>query len=153
MAPEHAAPALGERGPQFWANLAMTSDKQLEASRQNALQSTGPNTAEGVEAIKLNALRHGLRSIQTVVPGEDPDAWEAYRAVVDDVKPVGALELTLAEQIAAKLWRIGRNWAGSPWGITTPRLPLIQARPSKRQPARQSRQQCRHRRRHADRLG
>ncbi len=87
----------------------MTSDKQLEANRQNALQSTGPNTAGGVEAIKLNALRHGLRSVQTVVPGEDPDAWEAHRAaVVDDVKPVGALELALAEQVAIKLWRLGR---------------------------------------------
>jgi hypothetical protein len=87
----------------------MASDKQLEANRQNALQSTGPTTIEGVEAVKLNALRHGLRSVQTVVPGEDPDAWEAHRAaVVEDVKPVGALELALAEQIAIKLWRLGR---------------------------------------------
>ena len=66
----------------------MISDKQLEANRQNALQSTGPKTAEGVEAVKLKALRHGLRLIQTVVPGKDPDAWEAHRAaVLEDVKP------------------------------------------------------------------
>ena len=79
----------------------MISDKQLEANRQNALQSTGPTTVDGVDAIKLNALRHGLRSVQTVVPGEDPDAWEAHRAAaVEDVKPVGVLELALAEQIA-----------------------------------------------------
>jgi hypothetical protein len=87
----------------------MLSEKQLEANRQNALRSTGPNTIDGVEAIKMNALRHGLRSVQTVVPGEDPDAWEAHRAaVVTDIKPVGALELALAEQIAVKLWRLGR---------------------------------------------
>ena len=68
-----------------------------------------PNTAEGLEAVKNNALRHGLRAIQTVVPGEDPDAWEAdCAAVIDDVKPSGALELALAEPIAAKLWRLGR---------------------------------------------
>jgi hypothetical protein len=42
----------------------MISEKQLEANHQNALRSTGPNTADGVEAIKLNALRHGLRSVQ-----------------------------------------------------------------------------------------
>ena len=47
----------------------MISEKQLEANHQNALRSTGPNTVEGVEAVKLNALRHGLRSVQTVVPG------------------------------------------------------------------------------------
>jgi hypothetical protein len=87
----------------------MTSDKQLEANRQNALQSTGPRSAEGVEAVKNNALRHSLRSIQTVVSGEDPDAWEAHRAaVIEDVKPSGALELALAEQVAIKLWRLGR---------------------------------------------
>jgi hypothetical protein len=88
----------------------MISEKQLEANRENALQSTGPTTVEGVDAIKLNAFRHGFRSVQTVVPGEDPDAWEAHRAaVVEDVKPVGALELALAEQIAVKLWRLGRE--------------------------------------------
>jgi hypothetical protein len=74
-----------------------TVDKQLEANRRNVLQSTGPRTAEGVEAVKNNALRHGLRAIQTVVSGEDPDAWEAHRAAVNgDVKPPGALELALA---------------------------------------------------------
>jgi hypothetical protein len=36
----------------------MISEKQLEANHQNALQSTGPNTAEGVETVKLNALSH-----------------------------------------------------------------------------------------------
>jgi hypothetical protein len=87
----------------------MVSDKQLEANRQNALQSTGPKTSNGVEAVKLNALRHGLRSVQTVVPGEDPEAWETHRAaVVDDLKPLGALEYALAETVAAKLWRLGR---------------------------------------------
>jgi hypothetical protein len=87
----------------------MISEKQLEANRQNALQSTGPRTLEGVGTVKLNALRHGLRSIQTVVSGEDPGAWEAHRAaVVEDVKPTGALELALCEQVAVKLWRLGR---------------------------------------------
>jgi hypothetical protein len=87
----------------------MSIDKRAEANRQNALQSTGPRTEQGIEAARLNALRHGLRSLQTVIPGEDTEAWEAHRAgVVDDLRPVGAVELALAEQIAAKLWRLGR---------------------------------------------
>ena len=58
---------------------------------------------------KLNALRHGLRAVQTVVPGEDPNEWEIHQAaVVDDLKPAGPLELALAEIVAAKLWRLGR---------------------------------------------
>src|SRR5512147_740955 len=87
----------------------MTTEIQAEANRRNALQSTGPKTGEGIEAARFNALRHGLRSLQTVVPGEAPDEWEAHRAaIVEDVKPEGAVELALAEQIAAKLWRLGR---------------------------------------------
>jgi hypothetical protein len=43
------------------------------------------------------------------VPGEAPEHWEAHRSsIVDDLNPLGAVELALAEQIAAKLWRLGR---------------------------------------------
>jgi hypothetical protein len=87
----------------------MSTDKQLEANRRNALHSSGPRTEQGVLACKNNALRHGLRALQTVVPGEDPDEWEAHRdAVVSDLAPAGALETALAEQVAAKHWRLGR---------------------------------------------
>jgi hypothetical protein len=87
----------------------VTSDKQLEANRRNALRSSGPKTEQGVLACKDNALRHGLRALQAVVPGEDPDEWEAHRAaVVADLDPRGAVELALAEQVAVKLWRLGR---------------------------------------------
>jgi hypothetical protein len=60
-------------------------------------------------ACKNNAIRHGHRSVQTVVPGEDPGEWEAHRsAVVADLRPEGAVELALAETVTAKLWRLGR---------------------------------------------
>jgi hypothetical protein len=85
------------------------TDKQLEANRRNALQSTGPKTPGGVEGCKMNALHHGLRAVQPVVPGENADEWEAHRAaIVDDLGPVGAMETALAEQVALKLWRLGR---------------------------------------------
>jgi hypothetical protein len=85
------------------------TEKQVEANRRNALQSTGPKTLEGTECCKFNALHHGLRALQTVVPGENADEWEAHRAaIVDDLGPVGAMETALAEQVAAKLWRLGR---------------------------------------------
>ena len=59
--------------------------------------------------MRFNALRHGLRSLQTVVPGEAPEELESHRAaIVEDLKPEGAIELALAEQIAVKLWRLGR---------------------------------------------
>jgi hypothetical protein len=86
-----------------------TTEKKVEANRRNALHSTGPKSEEGVLACKNNALRHGLRAVQTLVPGEDPDEWAGHRdAVVADLRPVGAVELALAEDVAVKLWRLGR---------------------------------------------
>ena len=87
----------------------MMTEKKLEANRHNALLSTGPKTGEGVLACKNNALRHGLRALKTVVPGEDPDEWEIHRgAVVADLRPEGVVEFALAEDVAVKLWRLGR---------------------------------------------
>jgi hypothetical protein len=85
------------------------TDKQREANRRNALLSTGPRTPEGVEGCKMNACRHGLRAVKTLVPGENPEDWETHlNAILDDLNPHGALEFALAEQVAAKLWRLGR---------------------------------------------
>jgi hypothetical protein len=85
------------------------TEKQDEANRKNALRSTGPRTPEGTDGCKMNACRHGIRAVQPVVPGEDAAEWEAHRdAIVDDLGPVGEMELALAELVAAKLWRLRR---------------------------------------------
>jgi len=51
----------------------MSSDKQVQANRRNALKSTGPRTPEGKAAVRQNALRHGLLSKETLLPGEDQE--------------------------------------------------------------------------------
>jgi hypothetical protein len=38
----------------------MITDRQLEANRRNARNSTGPGTEAGKNVSKLNALRHNL---------------------------------------------------------------------------------------------
>ncbi len=40
----------------------MVREKQLEPNRQNALPPLGSTTGNRMDAVKLNALRHGLRS-------------------------------------------------------------------------------------------
>ena len=51
----------------------MTSDKKVEANRRNALKSTGPKTLEGKSAVRMNALKHGLLSRETLLPGKDEE--------------------------------------------------------------------------------
>jgi hypothetical protein len=46
----------------------MTSDKQIQVNRRNALKSTGPKTPEGKAAVRLNARTHGRRSRRSFSP-------------------------------------------------------------------------------------
>src|SRR3712207_8831160 len=52
----------------------------LERNRANAQSSTGPKTDGGKAKSSLNATKHSLTSKQIVIPGEDPDAYDAHRA-------------------------------------------------------------------------
>jgi hypothetical protein len=50
----------------------IVSEKQQEANRRNAQHSTGPKTPEGKAAVRLNALKYGLRARDIIISGEDP---------------------------------------------------------------------------------
>jgi hypothetical protein len=87
----------------------MTSDKQIDANRQNALRSTGPKTPEGKDAVRLNALKHGLLSKATLLPGEDEEALrELGERLRDELQPVGELENLLVDRIISAYWRLRR---------------------------------------------
>jgi hypothetical protein len=87
----------------------MTSDKKAEANRRNALKSTGPRTPEGKAAIRLNALRHGLRSEEILLPGEDEEALrELDQYLRAELQPVGELENLLIDRVVAAYWRLRR---------------------------------------------
>jgi hypothetical protein len=47
----------------------MTSEKKAQANRQNALKSTIPKTPEGKDAVRLNAMKHGLLCQEVLLPG------------------------------------------------------------------------------------
>jgi hypothetical protein len=58
----------------------MATPAQIAANRLNATRSTGPRTAEGKAASRMNALQHGIDARLSVLPGEDPDELEALAA-------------------------------------------------------------------------
>jgi hypothetical protein len=87
----------------------VTSDKQADANRRNALQSTGPKTPEGKDAVRLNALKHGLLSQELLLPGEDEAALMGLtERLMADLQPEGALEILLVEDIIVAYWRLRR---------------------------------------------
>jgi len=87
----------------------MTTQAQINANRLNAQKSTGPRTAEGKRAVSQNAVKHGLFAREAVIKCEDPAAYELHReALLDELKPVGAIESMLAERIVSLSWRLQR---------------------------------------------
>ena len=72
----------------------MTSKKQKEANRRNAVLSTGPKTDEGKNVSKLNAITHGLSAETVVIKDEDPKAFESLRDdLIREFAPETTLEL------------------------------------------------------------
>ena len=87
----------------------MTSDQKAEVNRRNALKCTGPRTPEGKAAVRLNALKHGLLSKETLLPGEDREALtELGDILTTELQPIGMLENLLVARITAAIWRLRR---------------------------------------------
>ena len=87
----------------------MTSDKQAQANRRNALKSTGPKTPEGKAAVRHNATKHGLLSQEVLLPEEDAAALEELgERLRTELQPVGELEGMLVDRIIAAYWRLRR---------------------------------------------
>jgi hypothetical protein len=87
----------------------MSSLKQVDANRLNALKSTGPKTSEGKERSRYNAIRHGLTTETVIVGFEDPGDYEAFEAsVIADYDARSAVERELVLRLASVLWRLRR---------------------------------------------
>ena len=90
----------------------MTSLKQIEANRRNALNSTGPRTDAGKERSRRNAVRHGLTAETVVDVLEDPEDYKAFEtAVASDFDAQTAVERELVLRLASLLWRLRRATA------------------------------------------
>jgi hypothetical protein len=87
----------------------MSSLKQIEANRRNALKSTGPTTDEGKESSRCNAVRHGLTAETVIADLENAEDYQAFEAaVIADYDAQTAVERELVLRLASVLWRLRR---------------------------------------------
>ena len=87
----------------------MTSYRQIEANRGNALRSTGPKTEPGKQASRRNALRHGLTAETVIGKLEDADDYKAFEeAITADYDAQSVVERELVLRLASILWRLRR---------------------------------------------
>jgi hypothetical protein len=92
-----------------FGGITMATAAQIEANRANARKSTGPRTPEGKERASRNAVKHGLLAREAVIPGEDPEEFEAYRQwMLAELDPTGPMEEILAGRVVGLSWRLRR---------------------------------------------
>ena len=87
--------------------------KQVESNRRNARRSTGPRTAAGKAASRMNAVKHGILSGMVVVRGlriqEHEEEYEALRKrCFESLAPEGPVEEMLVERVVMTQWRLRR---------------------------------------------
>jgi hypothetical protein len=91
----------------------MTTEKQIEANKQNALISTGPATSEGKAIVAQNAVKHGIFAKDLIITtGDGKEDAQEYRELLDglivSLNPVGQMECLLVEKISVDYWRLRR---------------------------------------------
>lgn len=91
----------------------MTTEKQVEANKQNALVSTGPATSEGKAIVAQNAIKHGIFAKDLIITtGDGKEDAHEYKELLDglivSLNPVGQMECLLVEKISVDYWRLRR---------------------------------------------
>jgi hypothetical protein len=90
----------------------MTSFRQVEANRRNALMSTGPKTEAGKRRSRCNAIRHGLTGETVIDALENSEDYKAFElSVTSGFDAQTAVKRELVLRLASLLWRLRRATA------------------------------------------
>jgi hypothetical protein len=93
---------------EFGERFSMTSYRQIEANRRNALKSAGPKT-EAENRYRCNAVRHGLTAETVIGALEDAEHYKAFEAaIIADYDAQSGVERELVLRLASLLWRLRR---------------------------------------------
>ena len=87
----------------------MSSEARQTANAANARLSTGPRTDQGKARSSQNARTHGLTATQLVIAAEDREEFDELHAQLQaDIRPQGALQQILFDQLVASAWNLRR---------------------------------------------
>jgi hypothetical protein len=98
----------------------MTSYRQIEANRRNALKSTGPKTAAGKEQSRCNAVRHGLTAETVIGALEDAEDYKAFEAaIIADYDAQSGVEREFVLRLITGFVSGSGTYGGSGYPVTT----------------------------------
>jgi len=111
----------------------MSSLRQIEANRHNALRSTGPKTENGKQRSRRNALRHGFTADTVIEPLESRNEYRAFEAaILTEYLPQSPVEQELVRRLASLFWRL-RRATSIETGLLRMQSEILQAFRSSRQ--------------------
>jgi hypothetical protein len=86
-----------------------SSPTKLAANIANAQHSTGPRTPEGQARSSQNARTHGLTARDLIVAADERDEFEELLSGYQSgVKPQGAIQQTLFDELVGAAWNLRR---------------------------------------------
>ena len=87
----------------------MASQKQTEANRLNSQKSTGPRSAEGKAASRMNALKSGIDAKSQIIRGEKAANLEALKSeYYDRFHPTAPEQRMLVDTLIDAEWLLRR---------------------------------------------
>src|SRR5256885_10479109 len=101
------------QSPKKCARKRPVSERRIQANRRNALRSTAPKSARGKRTVARNAIKHGLLAREVVITaGDGEENLEEFHSLLeglwDSYEPIGVVEESLVQAIAACWWRKAR---------------------------------------------
>ena len=89
--------------------MTMSTSERAEVNRRNAQRSSGPKSASGKLQSRFNAVKHGMRARQPILPGEDPAARQArLDAWTEQLEPRDDVEQFLVGRAVNLSWQLDR---------------------------------------------
>lgn len=87
----------------------MTTTKQINANKNNAMMSTGPKSEIGKSIVSKNARKHGIFSKQILLDDESKEEFENLSMeFYNYFQPKGLLEELFWERALSAAWRLSR---------------------------------------------
>ena len=85
----------------------MSSQRQIDANRENAHRSSGPTSQEGRERSSRNSTKHGFTGQSLILSPEEADLYKAFVAdYYNDYAPFDAATRQLTQQLADAHWSL-----------------------------------------------
>ena len=108
---QESDPAATPKARKRKKRAGSTSQKKIDANRENAKRSTGPKTERGKKNSRGNAIKHGILTKEALLTDEKEEFLVVLAALRLEHMPASLTQELLVEMLAMRFIRQGRIYA------------------------------------------